>query len=231
VGGFDGDGEGGEGVSASIAQRVQALSPKHRALLAVRLGLPSSAGSAADRRLVAYAVLRKKDPPGVSDLRKFAQRDLPEHMIPAVFVILDALPVTSSGKVDRAALPGPDGSRPALKESYVAPRTAMERSVGAAWQEVLGIDKVGLHDNFFDLGGHSLLMVRLQSRLGAVLKMHVAVLDLFRYPTISALSRHLSQASSTREVFEPVQQRAEKQRELLVRRQPQRVAGGGESPP
>src|SRR5262249_17223720 len=141
------------------------------------------------------------------ELRRFAERELPAHMIPSVFVTLDAAPLTAAGKLDRLALPTPQNSRPELDEAYVAPQTAMERTISAIWQAVLGIDKVGLHDNFFDLGGHSLLMVRMQSRLNAVLHTHVAIIDLFRYPTVSSLARHLSHISAPSRSGEPAPQR------------------------
>jgi len=205
-------------MSSAVAERIERLGPKQRALLELRLGLRQADGATTERRLIAYVVPKKGSAPSVVELRRFAERELPAHMIPSMFLMLDAAPLTAAGKLDRLALPTPQNTRPELDEAYVAPQTAMERTIGAIWQEVLGIDKVGLHDNFFDLGGHSLLMVRLQSRLNAVLHTHVAIIDLFRYPTISSLARHLSRTSTAPKAFEPVQQRAGKQRELLVRR-------------
>jgi hypothetical protein len=210
-------------MSSAVAERIAELGPKQRALLELRLGLREGDGSTADRRLVAYVVPKKGEGPSVAELRRFAERELPAYMVPSVFVILDSAPLTAGGKLDRAALPAPQNTRPELDEAYVAPQTAMERNISAAWQEVLGIDKVGLHDNFFDLGGHSLLMVRLQSRLNTVLGTHVAIIDLFRYPTVSSLARYLSRAAAPRKAFEPVQQRADKQRELLGRRPQQKA--------
>ncbi|MFN0165019.1 MAG: phosphopantetheine-binding protein [Bryobacteraceae bacterium] len=211
---------------SDITGRVERLTPKRRALLELRC--PAMAGGSTpavdDRRLVAYVAIKKETAPSVGELRRFMQQELPEYMVPSAFVILDALPLTANGKIDRHALPSPDRSRPALPESYIAPRNELERTVGAVWQEVLGIEKVGLQDNFFDLGGHSLLMVRLQSRLGTVLSTHVPIIDLFRHPTVGALARHLSAKPGVRAAsFQPVQQRAEKQRELLSRRAQQRT--------
>jgi amino acid adenylation domain-containing protein len=125
-------------------------------------------------------------------LRRYLQTRLPEYMIPSSFVFLKALPVTASGKVDRMALTalgGPD-DEPATK--YVAPSTALERSLAAIWQDVLGVDRVGVSDNFFDLGGHSLLLVRLHGRLRRVINHELSVIDLFRYPTIRSLVNALS---------------------------------------
>jgi len=150
-------------------------------------GSDGSAGSPGDRRLVAYVV--GDAAPGT--LRAALRDRLPEHMVPASFVLLPALPLTPNGKIDRAALPAPEGVRPELAVSFVAPRTREEQAVAAVWQEVLGVEKVGVYDNFFDLGGHSLLMVRVQARLCDAFGREVPVIDLFQHPTVGALARHL----------------------------------------
>src|SRR6185369_14396795 len=151
-----------------------------------------SVGSRGDRRLVAYVV----GDAATGTLRAALRERLPEHMVPASFVLMNTLPLTANGKVDRAALPSPEGSRPELEVSFVAPRTAEERAVAAAWQEVLGVATVGVYDNFFDLGGHSLLMVRVQSHLRDAFAREVPVLDLFQHPTVGALAWHLSAGSA-----------------------------------
>ncbi|HEX2078698.1 MAG TPA: phosphopantetheine-binding protein, partial [Longimicrobium sp.] len=137
-----------------------------------------------DHRLVAYVVGGAES----GALRAHLRRTLPGHLVPAAFVALDALPLTPGGKVDRRALPAPpapaDGR--ALK-----PGTELEARIAAVWQEVLGVEAVGMEDNFFDLGGHSLLLVRLQSRLAAGLGMEVAVVDLFQHPTVRSLAGRL----------------------------------------
>jgi len=98
-------------------------------------------------------------------LRKFLGQRIPEYMIPSVFVELEALPLTESGKLDRRALPDPDWSRAALRAEYVAPRTAEERRLAEVWSELLNVERVGANDNFFDLGGNSLLALRLFARI------------------------------------------------------------------
>jgi amino acid adenylation domain-containing protein len=128
----------------------------------------------------------------IPQLRAQLAARLPEHMLPAAFVVLDALPRTPSGKLDQRALPAPDGQRPQLAAAYTPPRDAIERTITAIWQDVLKLDQVGVHDHFFDLGGHSLLMVQVHSRLRELLGRELALVDLFRHPTISALARHLS---------------------------------------
>jgi amino acid adenylation domain-containing protein len=146
-----------------------------------------------DRHLVAYVVARQNPPPAHSDLRAFVRARLPDYMVPTLFVPIDTLPRTPNGKVDRRALPMPAGWRPESDAAYVAPRTAVQRSIAAVWQEVLRVEKVGIHDNFFDLGGHSLLMAKVWNKLRHVLQKEVSMVDMFHYPTIHALATFISQ--------------------------------------
>jgi acyl carrier protein len=113
-----------------------------------------------DTRLVAYCVAQQEPVPTVSTLRGFLQAQLPDHMIPTAFMWLEAMPRTPSGKVDRRALPVPDRARPPLEDVFAAPRTPWEMLLAEIWQEVLTVDEIGVYDNFFDLGGHSLLSMR-----------------------------------------------------------------------
>jgi amino acid adenylation domain-containing protein len=138
-----------------------------------------------ETRLVAYVVGDVEA--GV--LREHLRRELPEHMVPSAFVILDALPLTPNGKLNRKALPAPEYAADA--DRYVAPRTEAERKVAAVWGEVLGVESVGAHDRFFDLGGHSLLLVRVQARLREAFGRPVPITHLFRYLTVSALAAAL----------------------------------------
>jgi amino acid adenylation domain-containing protein len=144
-----------------------------------------------DKRLVAYAVTHPPGPaPG--ELRRYLQERLPDYMLPSAVVVLDKLPLTSSGKTDRQALPRPD--QPPTTHEFLVPRTKLERTVAGMWQELLGVKKVGLHDNFFEMGGHSLLLVQLHYRLQAALSRDVPITTLFQYPTVSALTKHLSES-------------------------------------
>ncbi|WP_373292927.1 AMP-binding enzyme, partial [Actinomadura citrea] len=107
-------------------------------------------------RLVAYVVASEVGGEvGVEELRGFVSGRLPEYMVPAVFVWLGSLPLTVNGKVDRGALPVPEGERPRLGQRFVAPRTSAERVLAGLWSEVLGVSEIGVHDNFFTLGGDS----------------------------------------------------------------------------
>jgi amino acid adenylation domain-containing protein len=138
-----------------------------------------------DKRLVAYLICRRQEPPSASQLREFLLKKLPEYMIPAAYVFTDALPLTPNGKLDRDALPAPDSARPSLEPSFVAPRTPVEETLAGIWKEVLGVDQVGINDNFFDLGGHSLLMIQIVSRVSNQLRVELPLKDFFRLPTIA----------------------------------------------
>ena len=142
-----------------------------------------------DKRLVAY--LLSDEPPQPGELRAYLRDRLPEYMVPAAFVALDALPLSPNGKVDRNALPRPVEEPTDDRGSFVPPRTANELLLAEIWQDVLHLERVGVHDNFFDLGGHSLLMAKVHNRLVEVVSRRVTMIDLFQYPTIASLARHL----------------------------------------
>ena len=171
-----------------------------------------------DHRLVAYVVpelkpgkrlsLNKADQTGeptsnpagrapvTSELQSYLRERLPDYMMPSAFVFLDRLPLNRNGKLDREALPHPEKIRPELEAVYVPPRTIIEQTIASVWQEMLGVDSVGVNDNFFDLGGNSLMMIQAHGKLRDALKRDMTVLDLFRYPTISALSDHLTKGET-----------------------------------
>ncbi len=131
----------------------------------------------------------------VPALRAALGERLPEYMVPAAFVVLDSLPVTPNGKVDRAALPAPDPGRGAAAGEYVAPRTPVEARVAAVWSEVLGTERVGAHDDFFALGGHSLLATRVVSRVREALGVELPLRALFEAPTVAGLAARLEGAA------------------------------------
>jgi hypothetical protein len=137
--------------------------------------------------------LESEGDPGLrARLQRYLRERLPEYMVPSALVVLEALPLTQNGKLDRQALPAPEQSRSGVERGFVAPRSELERAIAAVWKEVLGLERVGIHDNFFDLGGHSLLMVRLHHRLREVLPRDHSLMDLFGYPTVSALAEALA---------------------------------------
>jgi acyl carrier protein len=147
--------------------------------------------------LVAYVVENKEQPSNeqpeldAQALRQYLQARLPEYMVPSAFVLLPALPLTPNGKLDRRALPLPDGARPDLGAEFVAPRTPLEATLVNIWSQLLGIERVGIHDNFFHLGGHSLLVTQLVVRLRETLQLELPVHSLFETPTIAALATRI----------------------------------------
>jgi acyl-coenzyme A synthetase/AMP-(fatty) acid ligase len=156
----------------------------------VVIARPDEAG---DKRLLAYLVAVGDDPPLPREIRSFLERRLPAYMVPSAFVVLASLPLTSNGKVDRKALPEPDLERPALENTYQEPRTPIEELVASIWSDVLGLKKVGIHDNFFDLGGHSLLATQVVSRLSKVLHVETPLRFLFEAPTPAGLAVRITQ--------------------------------------
>ncbi len=146
-----------------------------------------------DRRLVAYVIPTLPDMLPLGELRSFLKGKLPDYMLPSAFVLLASFPLTTSGKVDRRALPPAEDSA-VTAEVTALPQTALEKQIAAIWQQVLQIAHVGLTDNFFDLGGHSLLVAKVHAQLlQAGLAETLTMVELFQYPTVQSLARHLSQ--------------------------------------
>ncbi|MGW5498210.1 amino acid adenylation domain-containing protein [Streptomyces olivaceoviridis] len=147
------------------------------------------------QRLVAYVV--PVGPLDASALRAHLRRDLPDYMVPAAFVPLECIPLTPNGKTDRRALPVPASDRSGLDAVYTAPRTDAERTVVEVWSEVLGVDRIGVHDDFFALGGHSLLATQVVSRLRRRLGADVPVRALFGAPTPALLAEAVTELAGT----------------------------------
>jgi nonribosomal peptide synthetase DhbF len=173
---------------------VEAALAEHPAVAqAAVIAWPPGPEHAAERRLVAYLVPRPQDgaalpPPDAAELGAFLRQRLPEAMVPASFVPLAALPLTANGKLDRRALPAPERP-PAASRSKAAPRTDEERVVAAVWAGVLGTDQVGVDDNFFQLGGNSLLATRVITRLRRELGVELPLRSLFLAPTIAGIAQ------------------------------------------
>lgn len=147
-------------------------------------------GEGSGKRLVAYAVLEEDQADSrQAELRAFIRRRLPEYMVPASFVFLDRLPRLANGKIDRAALPLPDWSRPDLEEGYSAPATPQEEVMAEIWSKVLGPERVGVYDDFFELGGDSILAIQITARAGQA-GMALTPDQIFRHSTIAELSAH-----------------------------------------
>ena len=185
----------------------------------------------ADRRLVAYVVAPGA---GLDDLREALRQSLPEPLIPSAWVFLSTLPLTPNGKVDRKALPAPEPPAPAV---WVAPRSSLEREIAEIWREILsgdGGERVGLHDNFFDLGGHSLLMAQVQSRLHEKLGREVSMVDLLSHATVERLARFLDGGRPAAEsaAAERIERRAQREEggSERLRRLRGKGEAGGETP-
>jgi aryl carrier-like protein len=184
-----------------------------------------------EARLVAYLTSPGDAAPDAAALREHLRAGLPEYMVPAAFVTMEALPLSPNGKVDRKALPAPEAKRDEAV-AFVAPRDETERAIAAIWREALGVEQVGVDDNFFDLGGHSLLLVRVHGRIREALGAQVTVVELFQHPTVGALAARLAsggeeQAAPAREA---VDERARRQKAALERQKQaamQRRGGNG----
>jgi acyl carrier protein len=155
-----------------------------------------------DRRLVAYVLPAAGETPAIGGLRDYLRQKLPDYMVPSGFVLVNGFPRTSSGKVDRSALPAPDRQSTEASSPYVAPRSAMERLLAGIWTEVLDVE-MGAHDDFFALGGHSLLATRVIARLETALGVELPVRLLFEAPTIAGLARRIVAMEQSEELGGP----------------------------
>jgi amino acid adenylation domain-containing protein len=151
-----------------------------------------------DKRLVAYVVLYEKQTATIRDLQDHMMKQVPTYMVPSAFVLLEALPLMPNGKVDRRALPAPADPCPELEERFVAPRNALEKVMAEMWSQALGIERVGIHDDFFALGGHSLLAMQVISRLRAALQAEVPLRAFFEAPTIAQLAEIIPRLQAQR---------------------------------
>jgi amino acid adenylation domain-containing protein len=147
---------------------------------------------AEDKRLVAYVVPKPGTKLEVADLRAALAATLPEYMVPSSFVLVDSLPLTANGKIDRNALPSPSTLENESAPAPEPPRNELERVVAQAWTDVLGVDRVGLNENFFDLGAHSLMVAEVHIQLQQLLGRELSLVDLFQFPTVAALAKHLN---------------------------------------
>ena len=143
--------------------------------------------AAGDRRLVAYLVPRSGTAPGTTELRRFLERELPPYLVPSAFVQLDELPLTTNGKVDRDQLPAPPSDRPELAEEYVAPQSPVQQRLADIVASIVGVAKVGIHDNFFEIGGDSILAIQIVARAQEE-GIRLAPLDLFNHQSVALLA-------------------------------------------
>ena len=175
-----------------------------------------------DKRLCAYVVPTRRPAPPVEQLRATLHQNLPDYMIPSVFVVMDALPLNPNGKIDRKALPAPvDGHGAGPAADDVAPSGPLEEGLAAIWREVLGLTYVGANDSFFDRGGHSLLAMQVIARVDQAMGIKIAVRSLFEAPTIAGLARTIEAHG-----FGPAGRRPHDRRAGRVVRSRRRAAAG-----
>ena len=145
-----------------------------------------------EKRLVAYFTVNRAGT-SITELRNFLKSQVPEYMVPAVFVRLDRLPLTANGKVDRRALPEPVGSEGPEENGYCPPRDHLELQLTKIWESLLQVERVSVKDNFFDLGGHSLLAVKLLAHINQSLGRNLPVVSVFQAPTVEQMAQLVRQ--------------------------------------
>ncbi|MHC0062944.1 non-ribosomal peptide synthase/polyketide synthase [Nostoc sp. UIC 10890] len=169
---------------------IEALLAQHpnvrESVVVVREDEPS------DKRLVAYVIPKVEQSLEAIELRRFLKEKLPEYMLPNAIVILEAIPLTSNGKVDRRALPAPE-LHSELTDKFIAPRNPIEEMLALIWAQVLKLEQVGIYDNFFELGGHSLLATQLLSRIRNIFKVELPLRSLFVAATVAELAQEIGQ--------------------------------------
>jgi aryl carrier-like protein len=173
-----------------------------------------------DMRLVAYAAFKGETAPTAAELRIWLEERLPSYMVPAAIQVLPALPVSAQGKVDRRAL---ERMAPQTREraAFAAPRNELEETIAAVWHEVFGLedpagpDALGVHDNFFDAGGNSLLLVKLHSRLQKALERNFPLVEMFKHPTIAALAASLEAEAPAKPSLDKARARTDTRRESM----------------
>jgi amino acid adenylation domain-containing protein len=178
---------------------------------AVVVTKPDATGGA---QIVAYVLARQDGKPSVVSLRNHLQQTLPEYMVPAAYVVMAEFPLNANGKVDRKALPAPTREHRS-EEDFVAPQSDVERQIAAIWAHVLGVEKVGLHDNFFEQGGHSLSLVRVESEIRSRLGKTVPLVEFFRRPTVKALARFVTEEEEQPQDLDRVRDRVARQKAAL----------------
>jgi amino acid adenylation domain-containing protein len=162
------------------------------------------------QQIIAYIVGDRTGQWSREEGKNYLQNLLPEYMLPSVFIMLDRLPLLPNGKVNRHALPLPE-TIPRSTVAHQAPSLEIEREIAAIWQEALHLEKVGIDDNFFDLGGHSLLLLEVNQKLRKSLQRDLSVVEMFQYPTIASLVRYITQNSDKGDAFQAIQDRVQKQ--------------------
>ncbi|NQE37638.1 non-ribosomal peptide synthetase [Microcoleus asticus] len=194
---------------------IETALAKHRAVKqAVVLAREDAPG---DKRLVAYIVANPEEKLAIAELRPYLQGQLPDYMVPAVFVNVEAMPKTPSGKIDRRALPAPDSQRQEQSQSYAAPQSELELLLAGVWSKLLKLDRIGIHDNFFEIGGNSLMTLQVAVQVRDLLAKDLPVVKLFQHPTIAQLANYLNQGQTASPSNNKFQDRADRQKAAFKR--------------
>lgn len=183
----------------NTVERFAKLTLNKQDLLAVWLD-QHKAGSGdaadADKRLVAYVVM-KNGTWDTAPLREYLKERTPGYMVPDTFVPLDSLPLTTNGKVDRARLSGLPKTARKTADNFAAPKTELEKELAGIWAEILKVERVGINDNFFDAGGNSLLVIRMQNKVQETTGSLISSVEVFSHPTVRSLAVYLEQRQRT----------------------------------
>ena len=169
-----------------------------------------------NNRIIGYIVPRDKKELNIASIRQFLLEYIPNYMVPDIFVILETLPLTPNGKIDRKSLPEPSQSRLMDEGNYVSPRNKPELKISTIWKDVLNLDKVGIYDNFFDLGGNSLLAVEIVNRINIEFDSDISIILLFKYPTVDSMAKYLTSSGEDNDLLEKAKGRAKKQQNAYI---------------
>ncbi len=170
-----------------------------------------------EKQLTAYIVPHRKSRYIYNQLRSLLQQRLPNYMVPSAFVMLESLPLTANGKVDRHKLPAPSRERPQLEQPYISPQTDLEHLLAGILSELLKIDRVGINDNFFDLGGTSISILQVTVRVQQELGIQLPAVKLFQYSTIGSLAKYLHSNQNSQPSSDKLQNRAQRQQASRTR--------------
>jgi len=196
---------------------IEACIQRHPAVLQAVLKVWEDVAN--EKRLAAYVVMQEKENISLGEIKRWLSDKLPEHMIPQTIDILPFLSLNDNGKVDLESLPEPGWRDIGDEKSYQLPRTETEKMIEEVWKEALGRADISINDNFFDIGGHSMLLMRVHERLKTLFGKDLSIVDMFRYPTIFTLAEHLSGEMVFCNTFDAVLERAKKQREAFIKQQ------------
>lgn len=174
--------------------------------------------TAGNKSLVAYVVSKQDPLPTDDELRNYLRQKLPEYMVPAAYVVLTELPLLSNGKLNRRALPRPKKLLSQPEAVYMPPESDLEQTIASIWQQVFNIDRVSIHTNFFDLGGNSLLVTKVHSKLRAALNSDIPVIELFKHSTIHSLAKYLSETGDSPVLIDRGREQANLRKKLMKRR-------------